>query len=217
MHSGSTAFRNDVLTAERAVLAVDPQGIVFKLANAAPGPRDWPHATRDNIERTLKKVASLARPQDKVIVLLTTHGTVGALAIGFDDGDQSLLDARALRGMLAGLDGKPTLLVLSACFSGSLLRPLAAPNRVILTAAAADRASFGCQSLSTNTYFVDALFNQPSLADRSIVQLMDVARRTIAARERAEDLSPPSSPQMFVGRAVRRWAGRPLGAGREGG
>jgi Peptidase C13 family len=102
------------------------------------------------------------------------------------------------------------VLILSACFSGSFLQALSSPSRVILTAAAEDRNSFGCQSQSTNTYFVDALFNQPALPDSSLEQLMTRAQVEIEKKERAQKLSLPSLPQIAVGSAAKTWASQPL-------
>lgn len=211
MNSQSKAFRGDVATAEKAVLSIDPDAIVFKLNNPALGQEaDWPYATLENIDQVLKKLGNLARPQDKVIVLMSTHGNVDVLSINFDNQNYPHVNAESLGQSLAPLRGKPTLVVLSACFSGSFLAPLRDANRVVLTAAAKDRSSFGCQFESTNTYFVDALLNQPSLPDRSIVQLMKAARIDVDRRERKEKLAPSSLPQMFVGTAAKEWANQPL-------
>jgi len=211
MHSQSKAFRNDVVAAEKLALKIDPHAIVFKLDNPAWGQgSQWPYATAENIALVLKKVGALARPEDKVVVLMTTHGNVDALGINFANKDYPSLNAQWLNQALADLRDRPTLLLLSACHSGSFVGPLSGPSRVILTAAAKDRSSFGCQFQSTNTYFVDALLNQPSALDRSIAELMEQARIDIDQRERQQKLSPPSLPQMFVGHAVGAWANQPL-------
>lgn len=211
MHSQSKAFRNDVVAAEKLALAIDPNAIVFKLNNPAWGQEaQWPYATAENIALVLKRVGAMARPEDKVVVLISSHGNVDALAINFANKDYPAINAQWLNQALADLRGKPTLLVLSACHSGSFVAPLSGPSRVILTAAATDRNSFGCQFQSTNTYFVDALFNQSSTLDRSIVELMEQAKIDIDQRERQQKLSPPSLPQMSIGHAVRAWANQPL-------
>jgi hypothetical protein len=217
LNSQSKAFRNDVLTAEKGVLSIDPNALVFKLNNPVLGQdADWPFATTENVEQVLLKVGAMARPQDKVVVLLTTHGNVDMLSVNFNDKEYPHINGRALNQWLAGLRGKPTLLLVSACFSGSFLQTLSGPSRVVLTAAARDRSSFGCQFQSTNTYFVDALLNQSSLKDRSIEQLMEQAKIAIDKRERDGKLSPPSLPQMFVGTAAKTWANVPLKTWLEG-
>ncbi len=211
LNSQSKAFRNDVLTAEKSVLSIDPNALVFKLNNPVVGQdADWPFATTENVEQVLLKVGALARPQDKVVVLLTTHGNVDMLSVNFSNKEYPFINGRALNQWLASLRGKPTLVLLSACYSGSFLQTLSGPSRVVLTAAAKDRSSFGCQFHSTNTYFVDALLNQGSLKERSIEQLMEQAKLAIDKRERDGKLTPPSLPQMSVGVAAKTWANVPL-------
>ncbi len=211
MHSQSTAFRNDVLAVERLVLAIDPHAVVFKLNNPAQGqPADWPQATARNIALVMKKVSALARAEDKVVVLMSTHGNVDILSINIDNQYREPIRPVWLNQALTDLRGKPALVLLSACYSGSFVAPLSAPDRVILTAAAKDRASFGCDVQSSNTYFIDALVNQPAPLERSIVQIMERARTEVDERERRNRLSPPSRPQMFIGQAVEEWASRPL-------
>jgi hypothetical protein len=212
LHSQSKAFRNDVATAEKAALAIDPHAIIFKLSNPARGQdTDWPYATFQNMDLVLKKIGTLAQPKDKIVVLISTHGNVNVLAINSGGKDYPYINSRVLGQALAALRDKPTLLLLSACHSGSFIEPLSASNRIMLAAAARDRSSFGCQFQSTNTYFVDALLNQPSMLNLSVVQLMEQARVDIDRRERAQRLSPPSLPQIFVGNATRDWANQPTG------
>jgi len=211
MHSQSKAFRNDVLSAEKVALAVDPSAVVFKLNNPTLGQDDdWPYATAENVEKVLKKIGTLARPQDKVMVLLATHGNVNALSINFSNQNYHFLNATFLNRALADLRGKPLMVVMSACHSGSFLTPLAGPTRIVVAAAAADRSSFGCNFQSTNTYFIDALFNQSSPLEQSIVQMMDKAKIDVDVREKRQKLSPPSLPELSMGIAAKDWANQPL-------
>jgi hypothetical protein len=211
MHSQSKAFRSDVLLAEKTVLAIDPNAIVFKLSNPVSGQdADWPYATVENVALVLKQVAALAGAADKIVLLISTHGNVGKLAVNFGGAEYSYIDPRWLNRALAPLQDKPTLLLLSACFSGSFVEPLNSTSRIILTASAKDRNSFGCQFHSTNTYFVDALLNQPAITSRSVAQLMEQAKIDVDQRERKQRLSPPSLPQISVGSAVKAWANEPL-------
>ncbi len=211
MHSQSKAFRNDVLSAEKVVLAVDPLAVIFKLNNPVSGQdADWPYATSQNIEQVLAKIGNLARPQDKVLVLLSTHGNVDKLAINFSATEYPAVNAAFLNRAMADLRGKPVLIVLSACHSGSFLSPLAGPTRIVVAAAAADRTSFGCQFRSTNTYFIDALFNQPVPREQSIVQMMEKAKIDVDQREKKQKLSPPSQPDLVIGAVATDWANQLL-------
>ena len=73
-----------------------------------------------------------------------------------------------------------------------------------MTAAAADRMSFGCSHDSEMTFFTDALV-QPGAAhaNASLLEAFERARTLVAERERAEGLTPPSDPQISVGAAMR--------------
>jgi Peptidase C13 family len=211
MHSQSKAFRNDVITTEKFVQSIDPDAIVFKLNNPVRGQEhDWPYASNENISRVIQRVTRLAGPQDKVVLLFSTHGHVNILSNNFNNQYALSLHSNWVNHSMAGLRGKPTLVLISACYSGSFVEPLAGPSRVILTASAKDRNSFGCQFQSTNTYFIDELFNQPSILDKSVTQLMEQAKAGVAKREIAQKLSPPSLPQMFTGVGVRAWANQPI-------
>ena len=211
MHSQSKAFRSDVLTAEKIALLADPSAVIFKLGNPALGQdADWPFATSENIEKVLTKVGGLARPQDKVMLLFSTHGNVDLLGINFSARDYPSVNSAFINKATAALRGKQVLMVLSACHSGSFLKPLSGPTRIVLAAAAADKSSFGCQFQSTNTYFIDALFNQSGLPERSITQLMESAKVDVDLREKKQKLSPPSLPDLLIGVSAKDWAGQPL-------
>lgn len=212
MDDRSEAFRHDVLLAESVVRTIDPQAVVLRLVNPVPGQdADLPYATPDNIAQVLQALATLARPQDKVMVLLTSHGAPGFLAVHAGMQPQSLVSSMDLRRWLAPLQDRPTLLVISACFSGSLIAPLAHKQRIILTAAAANRASFGCDSKSDNTYFIKALLREPDLLNLSLRELMPRALAGVEQLETAMQLAPPSHPQAFYGEATQAWADQPIG------
>jgi hypothetical protein len=213
MHSQSRAFRGDVVSAESWVRSIDPAAVVLKLNNPVEGQEaDWPFATAENVATVLKKFAELARPQDKVVILFSTHGSVDALSINFADTYYPHLDARWLNQHLAGLGRTPTLLLLSACHAGSFVPTVRAPSRVILAAAAANRSSFGCEFSSGNTFFIDALLNQTRGGEKSLIELMDAAKVIIDKRERDMGLAPPSRPQSAYGALTRAWAKQPLRA-----
>ena len=74
---------------------------------------------------------------------------------------------------------------------------------MVMTAAAADRTSFGCSHDSDMTFFTDALFNQAMRSEASLLRAFERARTLVSDRERAEGLTPPSDPQICVGAAMR--------------
>ncbi|WP_296597135.1 C13 family peptidase, partial [Phenylobacterium sp.] len=74
------------------------------------------------------------------IFYMTSHGAPEGAQL-----DQGLLRPGVLANMLDRTCGKrPTIVVISACFSGVFVPTLALPNRMVVTAARPDRTSFGC-------------------------------------------------------------------------
>ena len=93
---------------------------------------------------------------------------------------------------------RPTVVVVSACFSGVFLDSLSGPNRMVITAARRDRASFGCSEDAVYPYFDGCVIQSlPTAAD--FIALANATRACVNQREEAEGLVPPSEPQVFIG------------------
>lgn len=213
MHSQSKAFRNDVLSGISLAEKLDPNAIVFKLNNPAFGQdADWPFATAENIQIVISQIEKLARAQDKIILLFSSHGNVDLLSVNASSNNYTGVSPKNLLVWLAPLRARPTALILSACYSGSFVDPLKSPNRIILTAAAKDRTSFGCQFHSNNTFFVEELMGKKVNTSLSIRQLAEQAAMRVGTRERSMNLSPASLPQKFFGRGAQEWSNLPLDA-----
>lgn len=210
MHSQAKAFRNDVLLAEKLVKDIDPNALMLKLANPARDQSaDWPQATAENFALVMSKTAEVARPQDRVLLLISTHSNPGLLNINAGGKHLPPLQPKMLSDALAPLHKVPTLVVLSACYSGAFLEPLQAPNRVVLTATDVRRTAFNCQYKGEYTPFAEALFGQPGAESRSVTEWMGEAQKLIAAQEKRRKLAP-SQPRIFVGDEARAWADQPL-------
>jgi hypothetical protein len=117
--------------------------------------------------------------------------------------DQGILTPGMLAAILERTCGaRPTIVVISACFSGVYIPAVAAPNRMVLTAARPDRTSFGCGE--SNKYpFFDECFLESMSKTREFIALANAARACVSARETVEGMSPPSEPQVFVGWQLR--------------
>ena len=68
---------------------------------------------------------------------------------------------------------RPTVVIIAACYSGVFVPALAAPNRMVFTAARPDRPSFGCGDSDRYTFFDQCFLEAvpqsgdfPGLADR---------------------------------------------------
>ena len=145
-------------------------------------------------------------------VYLTGHGTPDGLSLPLGAGSAPAPRRRyaALRvprmeaALRDGCGDSPTVVVLSACYSGVYLRPsMKDPNRIVLTAAAADRTSFGCGNDETHTYFdgcflrsLDAAATWRQLAARTSACVARLERRLLPGERQ-------SKPQAWFGQHVR--------------
>lgn len=210
-HDASPAFMGDTALAAQRMRELATSPVILQLANP---PADKalvaPLATGESLQRALASIGEVVRPRDLVVVLISTHGTDRLLAVQAEGQELPPLSARSLARLLRPLRDTPTVLILSACYSGSLIPALRADKRVILTAAAADRASFGCGTDDNNTFFVDELLRYGFTPEESLLQSFARARRQVAEREKRMELAPPSEPQLHVGRDMRDFVAQPL-------
>jgi len=158
-----------------------------------------PHPEKTDIDGVYDVLASLsARAPDGCLVYFTSHGGPDGVLVA-----DELLAPNTLGAMLDQACGqRPTIVVLSACFSGVFLPAIAAPNRMVLTAARADRSSFGCGASDRYPYFDDCFLRVfPTTHD--IGALGPAVQACVARREAETGMSPPSEPQLSIGAALR--------------
>ena len=128
------------------------------------------------------------------LIYFTSHGTPGGIVV-----DQSILSPDQMGAIVNNSCGsKPSVIVMSACFSGQFVPALKGDNRVVITAAAPDRTSFGCGALNTYTYFDDCFLRALPMAD-GFARLGDLVKECVAFREQQTGATPPSNPQVNVG------------------
>ena len=139
-----------------------------------------------------------AKAKSGCLVYFTSHGAPEGVLV-----DQQILTPGILNRILgATCRDRPTVVIVSACFSGVFVRPLAHPNRMILTAARPDRTSFGCGEDNVYPFFDDCLLRStPSAKD--FAALAGAVKACVAVREIAEGMKPPSEPQIWIGGELR--------------
>ena len=202
--AGEDVFRKDVDTARELFDdRFDTDGRSIELINNPNTMLDTPFATVSNLRATLSEIGDIIDPdQDVVMLYLSSHGTKDhKLTIAFPPLQLDSLSPQALKQMLDDAGIKWRIIVVSACYSGGFIDPLKDEHSLIITAAAADRTSFGCGTESAATYFGDALFNHALRFEDSFQKAFEDAKKLIAERERAEKRTP-SNPQIFVGRSM---------------
>ena len=178
-------------------------GRSIALVNSQEALEEFPLATVTNLERALRRVAEqMNGDEDTLFLYITAHGGPDhRLSAVQPPLDLAALTPTALARLLQDAGIKWRVIVISACYSGGYIEPLRDDNSVVITAAAAERTSFGCETGRDFTYFGEAYFRDALARTRSFTQAFELAKASVAKREAAEGLSA-SLPQMWVGRAI---------------
>lgn len=199
---GDPVFEREATQAEalmRDHLGADGRSIV--LSAGGQGARAYPAATADNLSAAIGRVGSLIDPnEDLVVIFMTSHGAAdGSIAMREHNRMNAAMRPTHLRDMLMSAGIRNRVVIVSSCYSGAFIAPLADDNTIVLTAAAHDRTSFGCLPQREWTFFGDALFNQGVRNGGSLLSAFDSAKTLIERWEREQNLTPPSNPQKYVG------------------
>ena len=170
-------------------------------------PSDLPRGSPHSLAIALARVAELMDESEDALILYTTsHGAPFGLYYNDADNGYGAISPFRMKAMLDGLGIGNRLLILSACYSGVFVPALASPTTAIVTAASADRPSFGCQADNDWTFFGDAMVNRALRRPQPLADAFAEASGLVAGWESQVRVAP-SRPQISVGAAAARWLG----------
>jgi hypothetical protein len=161
-----------------------------------------PLASRRNFAAAVHAVGQLMdRDEDVLLLVMSSHGTATGFSLQLPAGSSQVLTAHEVKGILDGEGIKNRVVIVSACYSGVFVEPLANDNTIVLTAAGEKSTSFGCAAQREWTYFGDAFFRQGLHPGTDFKRAFDHARILIQSWEMLDRL-PPSNPQAHFGPAL---------------
>jgi hypothetical protein len=195
-HDGSPS---DVFDNARRDLAKEFAGIGFSPGNmvqfSVENVPDAQHTAISAIANGLWDVSN--RAPGGCLIYFTSHGAPDGIVT-----DDKLLAPDKFSAMVNNACGaKPSVIVMSSCFSGIFVPALMGPNRIVMSAARPDRTSFGCGNDTRYTFF-DQCFLQSIPQSGDFPGVADKVRQCVAVREQKEGMTPPSEPQVAVGDKV---------------
>ena len=158
----------DALMAQR----FGTRGRSVSLVNSRSSADRLPLATPHSIGLALQALAQkMDRQRDLLFVYLTSHGSpMHELSLAMPRMMLPDLPAAQLGELLKASGIRNQIVVVSACYSGGFVPALRGERTWVITAARADRTSFGCADDNEFTYFGRALFKEslgqaPTLSD----------------------------------------------------
>jgi hypothetical protein len=149
----------------------------------------------------LRAIAGLRPgPGEGCLVFMTMHGAPGR-GLVFAPAGLDLRPGLLDRALSLGCGDAPTVAILSGCYTGIYAAaPLARPNRIILTAARADRPSFGCGAGEVLTVYDECLLQ--AMGQAPLWQkIASLTAACVSRREQALRVQP-SEPQLAIGDQV---------------
>lgn len=203
---GGTEDQSVFLTEVESVAGIlDAQygagGRTLRLANSHDHPTRYPLANKPNLARALKEIGARQGPEDLAFLFLTSHGKADVFGLNFAEAGTTDLTAPEFGQMLDDSGIGAAVIVVSACYSGSFIDDIAAPDRLVITAARGDRTSFGCRDGAQWTEFGESFFHRALRADPDPRRAFPVAAEDVARKEAADGLTP-SLPQIAEGAEI---------------
>jgi Peptidase C13 family len=159
-----------------------------------PGP-DAAETNASDISNALWDLTD--RAKGGCLIYFTSHGTPDGIIT-----NGSVLTPDIWSKIVGNACGnRPSVIVMSSCFSGQFVPVLAGPNRMIFTAARPDRTSFGCGEQDHYTFF-DGCFLQALPASGNFPDLAASTKDCVSKQEQALRVDYPSEPQLSIGNGV---------------
>lgn len=167
-----------------------------------------PIATVSSLRYALHAMAArMDLERDVLFLSLSSHGSEDFLVVSHEPLMLENLTDEALADALEDAGIKWRVIVISACHSGSFIDELRNPDTIVITAAAADRTSFGCTDDRALTYFGEAFYRDALPGADSLRAAFKKTTEAITRRERREDIEP-SHPQAYFGKAIEARLGQ---------
>ena len=160
----------------------------------------YPLASESSLRYALNALGRVMnRDEDVLFLALSSHGSRGATIEVSNEGmEPQTLGAVTLADLLAESGIRWKVIVVSACFSGAFVEPLADNHTIILTAASRSRTSFGCSDQRDLTYFGEAFYRDSLPGSTQLRAAFEAAKQEIRRREKEEGVRA-SQPQGYFG------------------
>jgi hypothetical protein len=143
--------------------------------------------------------ARMNRERDVLFLSISSHGAKEpAIVVSNAQLPLNDLTREGLAEALEESGIKWRVIIISACYAGGFIDSLKNPQTIVITAAAADRTSFGCSNDRDLTYFGEAFYRDALPEAHSLRDAFDKAKSAITDRERREHVDP-SRPQAYFG------------------
>lgn len=177
----------------------------ISLVNSEADPLRYPEVSWGNLEASLEALAAVMGEEDMLMLFMTSHGTTDAFGVTFHPASgrstRMALAATELAGIFNARIRNPAVVVVSSCKSGSFVDDFEGANRLVITASAADRNSFGCRDGRDWTDFGTYYFDTALREEPDFRKAFAAAIPLVEDSERWRPWAKASQPQIAEGAA----------------
>ena len=197
-YGSQAVFRREVLFTKNYFDSnLNTKGTSAVLINDRSTIQEYPLATATSVQQTLQRMAEkMDANEDILFVFLSSHGSkTHQLNIEQPGLELRDISAEQLADMVKSLPVKWKVIIVSSCYSGGYIPYLQDDHTLVITAAARDKKSFGCNDSNQFTHFGEAFFKDALPQSNSFVEAFEKAKVIIAERETENDYTQ-SEPQI---------------------
>jgi hypothetical protein len=201
-HGRDDAWREDAEAAQQAMDARwGTEGRSLVLANSPKTLVTAPFATVTNLRETLNEIGAAIEPDDDVVMLYITGPSARHERIAASQPPLTLVELgpAGLKQLLDDAGIKWRIVVVSACYAGGFVEPLADEQTLVITSSQRDAPSFGCEGRTPPGLFGKSFFEEGLAKGASFEAAFAHAKERVAARESTARYTPASDPQWSLG------------------
>jgi len=178
------------------------RGHTVRLVNHRETLESLPLANQRNFAAAVHALSGIMnKDSDIFLLLMTSHGEPTGFGLRLPSELVVQLTPYEVAATLDHEGIKNRIVIVSACYAGIFVPPLANDDTIVITAADAKSTSFGCTPERDWTYFGDAFFRQSVRPGFDFQHAFDKARVLVQGWE-LMDGARPSNPQAHFGPAL---------------
>lgn len=159
-------------------------------------------STLFNIQDNLQALAGKAK--GGCLFYFTSHGHQWGAFLNAEDESKAAIVFPSIMAELvdSACPNRPTIVVISTCFSGVNVPAMQKEDRLVMTAARRDRSSFGCGENNVYPYFDECFLTSAKTAP-NFDALPAAVVACVRKMEQETGMAPPSEPQVWIGSGIK--------------
>ena len=170
-------------------------------------PTSYHSFNAEMIKKVSTFISKRIQPNDILWIFISSHGEKNLVVNRVGNRKGEALNGEEINGFISKFKNVQKVIVISSCYSGSLIEKINDSKSIIMTAASKDRSSFGCSPSNSNTWFVNSMREAISSIKSSnsnllLSKIFEQTKNRVLINEKKLVGESSSNPQIFIGDKV---------------